>query len=228
MHRGAAALLLLASLGLPIAAWAAGGAHIVDDSEVEPAGHCHVEMWVSKFVPGDGYGNLGPACTLGKVPNLEVGGLLQHYWDEATNAPFAGPQAKLNLKPASSGFGLAVEFNGGVNLRTGDLGFAQALVPLTIPFLDDKVHLNLNVGWSYTNGTEAPHAMFYGAQVEADIGFGLSLMIEGFGRTNGVSGLQMGLRFTPNDGPIDFDLLAGNFFDTLSSRFFTVGVTVRF
>jgi len=206
---------------------AAGGAHIVDDSEVEKPGTCHYEFWVTRFVPGDGYANFAPACTLSQIPTLEFGGLLQHYWDEATNAPFLGPQVKLNLKPVSSGLGIAIEFNGGVNLRTGDLGFASALVPVTIP-VNDKVRVNLNAGWSYIGGVDIAHAMFYGAQVEAEVGFDLKLMIEAFGRSRGVNGVQMGLRYTPRDGPIDFDFLAGNFFDTASSRFFTVGVTVRY
>lgn len=205
---------------------AAGGAHIVDDSEVEAAGRCHAEFWVTRFVPGDGYGNFGPACTPEKIPYLEIGGVLQHYWDQATNAPFLGPQIKLNLQPASSGFGVAVEFNAGVNVTTGALGFATALIPVTIP-VNDNVKVNLNLGWSYVGGDRVNNALFYGAQVEAKVGFDLSLMIEAFGRTRGTNGIQMGLRFTPNDGPIDFDFLAGSFFGGDNARFFTVGVTYR-
>ena len=223
---GLACLLLAPFLPVPDVK-AAGGAHIVDDSEVETPGTCHYEFWVSKFVPGDGYANFGPACTLSKIPTLEVGGLFQHYWDQSTNAPFLGPQVKLNLRPASSGLGLGIEFNGGVNLRTGSFGFAQALVPVTLP-ITESVRINLNAGWSYVGGTDNANALFYGAQVEARIGYDLMLMLEGFGRSRGVNGVQMGLRYTPGDGPIDFDFLVGNFFDTLSSRFFTVGVTFRY
>ena len=142
---------------------AAGGAHIVDNSEVEEPGTCHYEFWVTRFVPGDGYANFGPACTLSKIPTLEVGGLFQHYWDEATNAPFLGPQVKLNLRPVSCGLGVAIEFNGGVNLRTGELGFASALIPVTIP-IGDKVKVNLNAGSSCIGGVDNANAMFYGAR----------------------------------------------------------------
>ena len=50
------------------------------------------------------------------------------------------------------------------------------------------------------------------------------------------SGAQAGVRWRPNDGPIDFDflvggsfdkVLAGEFLDKVSSLFFTVGVTLR-
>jgi hypothetical protein len=228
---GLACLLLLSFVSTE--ARAAGGAHIVDDSEVETPGVCHYEAWVTRFVPGDGYANFSPACTLSKMPTLEVGAIFQHYWDEATNAPLLGPSVKLNLRPASSGLGVAIEFNGGVNLRTGNFAVGQVIVPVTIPLLDDKVRVNLNAGWSYVRGADYPDALFYGAQVQADVGFDITLMLEAFGRAQGIaaalgaSGAQMGLRYTPRNGPIDFDFLAGGFFGSMSSRFFTVGVTFR-
>ena len=49
-------------------------------------------------------------------------------------------------------------------------------------------------------------------------------------------GRQAGIRWRPNDGPIDFDflvggsfdkVLAGEFLDKVSSLFFTIGVTLR-
>ncbi len=80
--------------------------------------------------------------------------------------------------------------------------------------------------------SDQPNALFYGGQFEAKVAWDVSLMLEVFGRAPGQVGTQLGLRYTPSvgsrDGPIDFDLLAGNFFDHGSSRFFTVGVTVRY
>jgi hypothetical protein len=39
----------------------------------------------------------------------------------------------------------------------------------------------------------------------------------------------MGLRYTPAAHPqFDFDLLVGSTYDELNTKFFTVGVTVRF
>ncbi len=222
---GLACLLLLPAF--PPEARASGGAHIVDDSEVETPGDCHYEFWVTRFVPGDGYANFSPACTPNKLPTLEVGVIVQHYWDQATNAPLLGPSVKLNLRPDSTGLGVAVEFNGGVNVKTGNLAAAQVIVPVTIP-LDERVRVNLNAGWSYVRGVDSPDALFYGAQVEAKVGFDLSLMIEAFGRAPGTGALQMGLRYTPKDGPLDFDFLAGSFLDSTSPRFFTVGVTFRY
>ena len=89
----------------------------------------------------------------------------------------------------------------------------------------------MNAGWSYLS-TEVPNAFFYGGQFVADVGWDLSLMIEAFGRApNGVAGMQMGLRYTPEIDlrtPFDFDLLVGSFFDQVTTRFFTIGVSIRF
>ena len=229
-------LVLLPALGIALLTMpflptggvlAAGGAHIVDDSEVETPGVCHLETWVTRFMPGDSYLNLSPACTTKRLPSLEIGVVDQHYWDQAVNAPLLGPAIKLNFRPETTGLGLGLGFNAGVNLRTGDLGLAQLIGLATIP-LDEKVKINLNAGWNYLRGVTYVDSLFYGAQVEAKVGWDVSLMVEGFGRAPGSGGFQMGLRYTPNDGWVDFDILAGSIIDSTSPRFFTVGVTVRY
>ena len=221
--------LLLLALVLPCrGAQAAGHAHIVDDSEVIAPGTCQVESWVTVFFTGDGFADTAPACTFTKLPFLEVGVNYQHLYGEFVNAPLFGPALKLNLQPESTGLGLGIGFNAGVNLQTGDLSFASAIMLVTIP-ITDKVRLSLNAGWSYFAGVETPpHALFLGGQFEAQVTPELLLMVEGFGRVGGFNGAQMGLRFTPNDGPIDFDLLVGSFFDSASAKFITFGMTVRF
>jgi hypothetical protein len=211
-------------------AWSAGGAQIVDDSEVVEPGTCQVEMWVTRFDPGDGYANITPACTMERLPRFEIGATFQHYWAEELNAPLLGPSLKLNLVPQDTGIGIGLIFNAGVNVRTGDLGLVSALVPISVP-LDDKVRFNFNVGWNYLADAEYRDALFLGAQVEAKVGGEVMLMLETFSRLpgwNGSFGAQMGLRYRPNDGPIDFDALVGGFFNADSARFFTLGVTVRF
>ena len=219
----ACALLAAATPG-----WAAGGAHFVDDAEVLEPGLCQVDLWVTRFDPGAGYANATPTCTLQSLPRLEWGVQFQHYWfnDTQTTDQIFGPTAKVNLIPEDTGIGLGFVFNSGVNLRTGNLELITPLALLTVP-LNDRVRFNFNAGWSYVRIAEYPDAFFWGGQVEAKVGSEVTLMLETFGRTPGIIGTQMGLRWRPNDGPIDFDLLVGNFFDQLSTRFFTVGVTVR-
>jgi hypothetical protein len=141
------ACLLLALLSCLHHAEAAGGAHIVDDSEVETPGVCHLEPWVTKFVSGDGYLNLAPACTTEKMPFLEIGAAFQHYWDQAINAELFGPAMKINFQKEITGVGVGLGLNAGVNLRTGELGVADLTMLVTLP-IDEKVKVNLNAGWS--------------------------------------------------------------------------------
>lgn len=226
-------LCLLLTFSLPIPeARAAGGAHIVDDAEVETPGTCHLEVWATRFVPGDGYFNLAPACTDKRVPWLEIGVAYQHYWDQVIAAPLFGPAMKVNFQSDPKGISVGLGLNAGVNLITGNLGASSLLALVTMP-AGDKVRLNFNAGWSYLRTEQHPNALFYGAQIEVDVGWDVSLMLEAFGRApNGLVGSQLGLRYTPriggHEGWFDFDVLVGNFFDATSTRFITLGVTVRY
>jgi len=214
------------------AAWAAGGAQIVDDSEVVDPGTCQLETWVTGFdiVGGGGYANATNACTLSSLPRLEFGLQFQHYWyaNVLGSDQLLGPSLKVNLIPQDTGVGLGLVFNGGVNMATGAFELGNLIMPVSIP-LNDKARINLNAGWSFIRVGQFQNALFYGAQIESKIGWEeVSLMLEMFGREPGFTGAQMGLRWRPNDGPIEFDLLAGTFFDTVNAKFFTVGITFRY
>lgn len=179
-------------------------------------------------MPGDGYLNVGPACTSTRMPCIAMGATLQHYWDQDINAPLFGPTLKFNFFPESTGVGLALGLNAGMNLKTGTVGIASLIILMSIP-LDERVNINVSGGWNYLpGGAGAPNAAFYGIQIESKVAWDVSLMLEVFGREPGIAGAQLGLRYTPNDGWVDFDILAGNSFDATSPKFFTVGVTVRF
>jgi hypothetical protein len=237
-NRWAALSLLLLSL-LPSlvlaprpAAWAAGGAQIVDDSEVVDPGTCQLETWVTGYdnVGGGGYANATNTCTLSSLPRLEFGLQFQHLWyaDILGSDQLLGPSLKVNLIPQDTGVGLGLAFNGGVNMATGEFELGTLIVPVSIP-LNDKARINLNAGWSFIRVGQFQNALFYGAQIESKIGWEeISLMLEVFGREPGFTGAQMGLRWRPNDGPLEFDLLAGSFFDTVNAKFFTVGITFRY
>lgn len=220
-------LLWVAAAALAGPTLAAGGAHVVDDSEVETPGTCHLELWVADFVPGDGYANVAPACTTLKMPWLEIGAAYAHYWDQTIAGPLIGPQLKINFQPASKGVGFGLGLTAAVNARTGDLGLASLIGLVTIP-VTEKFRINVNGGWSYLD-SDNPTAFFWGGQVEVDVGWDVTLMMEAFGRQPGVIGNQMGLRYTPAAHPrFDFDLLIGTTYDVSNTKFFTLGVTVRF
>ncbi|MSP76259.1 MAG: hypothetical protein EXR12_09000 [Rhodospirillaceae bacterium] len=211
-------------------AWAAGGAQIVDDSEVVDPGTCQLETWITRFDGAGGYANATNTCTLSSLPRLEFGLQFQHYWyrDTIGSDQLLGPSLKVNLIPQDTGVGLGLAFNGGVDMRTGEFELGTLLVPVSIP-LGERTRINLNAGWSFIRIAEFQNALFYGAQIETKIGWEeISLMLEVFGRQPGFTGAQMGVRWRPNDGPLEFDLLAGSFFDTVNAKFFTVGVTFRY
>jgi hypothetical protein len=227
----------LAAFVLASAALAAGGANVVEDSEVLEPGLCQVDLWVTRFDPGAGYANATPACTLESLPRLQWGAQFQYYWfnEPQVSDQLLGPTLKVNLVPEDKGVGVGVFFSSGVNLRTGDLELATLLVPVTIP-VNDHLRLNLNAGWQYLRIANTPDDFFWGAQAEAKVGDETTLMLETFGRARGATAAQMGVRWRPNDGPINFDflvggsfdkVLAGEFLDKVSSLFFTIGVTLR-
>ena len=207
---------------------AAGHAHVVDDAEVETPGTCHLELWTTVFLLGDGYGNGAPACTTLKMPFLEIGAAYAHYWDQVIGGPVFGPQMKVNFRSVENGgLGLGVALNAGVNLKTGDFGLGQIFGLVTVQ-VTEKVRFNFNTGWSYLNTAPVPNAVFYGGQFEATVFDDFLLMIEGFGRYPGVAGGQIGLRYTPGQGRIDFDLMFGALVDPAGTRTVTFGVTLRF
>jgi hypothetical protein len=215
-----------------LAAWAAGGAQIVDDSEVVDPGTCQLETWLTgyDYVGGGGYANATNTCTLASLPRLEFGLQFQHLWygDVIGSDQLLGPALKVNLIPQDAGVGLGLAFNGGVNMATGEFEIGTLIVPISIP-LNDKTRINLNAGWQFIRIAESRNGFFYGAQIESKIGWEeISLMLEVFGREPGFTGAQMGLRWRPNDGPLEFDLLAGSFFDAVNGKFFTVGITFRY
>ena len=223
---GLAALVLL--LALPLAdARAAGHAHIVDDADVETPGVCHLEVWTTNFMSGDGYANAAPACTLKSLPFVELGAGYAHYWGQTLSAPVFGPQIKVRFTDPSSALVLGLGMNGGVNLNTGNFETGSLLALATVP-IDKSVTFNFNAGWSYLRYVDHRHAFFYGGQFEAKIGGDVLLMIESFGRLSHSAGLQAGLRYTPKDGPIDFDFMIGSFLEAPQPLFITFGMTFRY
>ena len=226
MRSGLAALALM--LALPWAeARAAGHAHIVDDADVETPGVCHLEVWTTSFMSGDRLANAAPACTLKSLPMVELGAGYAHYWGQTFSAPVFGPQIKVRLTEPSSAVVLGLGLNGGVNLSTGNFETGSILALATVP-IDKSVNFNFNAGWSHLRYVDQRNAFFYGAQFEAKIAGDVLLMVESFGRVSNTAGLQVGLRYTPNDGPIDFDFMIGSFADAPNPLFITFGMTFRY
>ena len=217
----AAPLLLLAS-----SAWASGNSHVIDDSEIETPGVCHLEAWSTRFAPRHGLLNLSPACTRKAWPNLELGGTFQHGWDSGVDQATLGPAFKLTLRPEKSGLGLAITGASAWNLSSGQWETASLIAPVTLK-VNDKLRFNLNLGWSHSRAGAHLDAAFYGAQTEVDVARDLTVMVEAFQRDGDKAGGQAGLRWNPGGGRFDFDLVAGRRIDGATPRAVTLGLTVR-
>lgn len=220
--------LLAAVLAAAGQAQAAGGAHVIDDSEVGAPGSCQVDTWAALQEHHQKQISLAPACTPAALPWLELGANLGHDWRGSRHESRVGPALKLSLLPPDHGLGLGLKSEAGMDARTGRWTTAGWIVPVTLP-IRPWLRLNLNAGWTLDKDDESRrHAAFYGLQVEADLAAQVSLMAEAFQRKGSRSGYQAGARWNPGNGPLDLDLLVGRRVDGSDARQVTLGMSVRF
>lgn len=203
---------------------ASGGAHVVDDAEVETPGLCHAESWLTGFGSGRGLANLSPACTFNALPSIEFGAAIQHGWARGHRHTLIGPAVKLALRKPSRGFGLGVAVSAAVDTATGKTESAALLVPVTVD-LTPQVRTNFNLSYQWARSGDR-HGLVAGAQVEARVRGNLSVMAEGFVRDGAKPGFQAGVRWTPRAW-VDVDLLGGRRVDGTGARAVTLGVTLR-
>lgn len=220
----AGALLPLAFLAAA-PAFAAGGAHVVDDSAVETPGTCHLESWVTQSSGGQWLLNSSPACTREAWPDLEIGGFVSHAWSHDANDSVIGVTPKLSLRSEERGVGIAIATSLGYSIDHGRFETASVIVPVTIP-AGKRLRFNLNGGWQWSKAGQG-HALFAGGQIEFAMKPDLSLMAEGFTRDSGKAGGQLGVRWTTARDRIDVDLLAGRYVDGVTPTAFTIGITLR-
>jgi hypothetical protein len=223
----AAAFMLAAAWLPPDAAEAAGGAHVVDDAEVEDAGLCHLELWAIRFGrPRADLINAAPACTFAALPRLELGGAVSQIWADGEKELSFGPAVKVNMVPVSAGVGVGLAAALGFTDRKDRAETASLLVPLTTD-LSRQLRLNVNLGWVWTRTDPEPHSAFWGAQLNWDVRDDLALMGEAFGRDRGRPGYQGGVRWVTLGGTLDVDLLAAHRLDGVARYAFTLGLTLR-
>lgn len=137
-----------------------------------------------------------------------------------------GPAFKLNLRSVEKGLDVGVGATGGWSLHTGRLETASAVAPLALQ-LSEHLRVNLNGGWLYSRLGNHRHMAFVGAQVERQLTSKLSLMVEAFNRDRGRAGGQIGLRWTPGEGTVDLDIMAGHRLDGVGRSAITLGLTLR-
>jgi len=217
--------LLPATLLVPDIALAAGGPHVIDDSEVEAAGGCHLDIWVTRSSHDQRHATSGAGCTPEALPTLELGAFASHAWSPGSGDTLVGLTPKLTLRPAASGLGLALAGALGYGLDRSRLETAALIGAVTVP-AGDRLTLNLNAGWGWSQAGPG-HDLFVGAQAEFAAGPDVILMAEAFTRDHGRAGAQAGLRWTAGGGRVDVDLLAGRYLDGATPTSVTLGLTVR-
>ena len=198
---------------------------MIDDSEVEASGDCHVETWVTGSSGDQWLGNAGAGCTPEAIPALELGGYVAHAWSPESDETVIGVTPKLNLRPADSGLGVAVAGSLVYGADRSRLEAASLIAVVTVP-AGETVRVNLNAGWLWSDAGPGSE-LFGGAQAEWQVSPGLGLMAEGFARNHGKAGAHAGVRWTSGNGGVDVDLLAGRYVDGATPTSVTFGVTVR-
>lgn len=204
-------------------AFAAGGAHVIDDAAVETPGTCHLENWVTRSSGGQWLLISAPACTRAAWPNLEIGGFVSRTWSPGTDDTLIGLAPKLTLRSEERGIGLGISASAGYGVDRGRFETASVNVPVTIP-AGRRLRFNLNGGWQWSH---AGHDLFLGGQAEFALMPNLGLMGEGFTRARGKAGGQTGLRWTTAKGRMDVDFLAGRYLDGTTPTAITLGITLR-
>lgn len=218
-------LLIAAAMLAPQTALAAGGAHVIDDSEVEAAGDCHLETWLTRSSQDQWHANVGVGCTLEAVPMLELGGFVGQMRAPGSDETMLGITPKVTLRPAETGVGIALAGSLSYGLDRDRLETASLIAAITVP-AGEALRFNLNGGWVWSEAGPG-NELFAGAQAELAVVSRFTLMTEVFTRNHGKAGAQAGVRWTSGSGRIDLDLLAGRYVDGATATSVTLGFTGR-
>lgn len=226
----AVSALVAMTAGIPHdEARAAGGAFVVDDSDIADIGACKVESWTSFADNRDFVGVTLPACVVDLGRPVEVGAAFSGFragnvWDGGLTL-----KGKSNLVKAGVGtVGVALSGSVTLDVRTGDVTALSAAVPFTLP-LSDTLKININGGWTY-DPRNAQHLGLVGAGVEWNFVKPLTLIGEIFavlGEDQRNPRAQIGLRYTPVEA-FDIDVIYGRNVAGENADWITVGLNVRF
>lgn len=234
--QAAAASLAVALLSAaPSPAYAAGGAFVVDDSEIAKVGDCKVESWVSSADNREFIASSTPACVFNIFQPVELGAQFQRVRFDGEWGTAMILKAKTPMIPVDPGnIGLAVSGGNAIDLVTGEYLGAFVNVPVSLKF-GEQWRVNLNVGSLYDN----PHNLLWltwGGGFEWNFVKPLTLLGEVFGQVGHNDPLhpafsslraQLGLRYTPIES-MDVDVIYGRNISGVDANWITVGLNVRF
>jgi hypothetical protein len=233
--RTVAAALLLLALASSQPSHAGNGAIVVDDTDVDPVGHCKVDSWASFGSDRERIGVVSPGCVFdfGHPVDLALG--LQPARADGAWGTTAGVKLRTLMVPGGAG-AFSVLFSAGSNFdaRTGEPSNAFVNIPVTFQAME-TLKLNLNAGWLYDQTTRL-HWATWGTSVDWCVNNHFSLIGETFGvlgnrdpQRRGITDprTQLGLRFKPTEDT-DIDVIYGRNITGEKARWLTVGLNVRF
>ena len=213
---------------------AAGGAFAVDTADVNEAGSCKVESWLSAADNTDRAAVVNPACVLNVFREIEFSAQISRARSGGDWTTSVAPKAKTNLVPTAIGsFGFAAAFGASVDSRSGENTSMFAYVPATFRF-SDNVRVNLNGGWNWDRTLDR-HYLTYGAAIDVRLTEVVTWTGEVFGQAGAVSDdpyvvrprFQTGLRYRPIE-TFSLDLIYGRNITGENANWITVGTTIRF
>jgi hypothetical protein len=228
----AVAIAILPALSNPV--HAAGGAFVVDDSEVGKSGECKIESWASFASNADFLGVTSPSCVANLGQPVEFGFALARFRADGEWGSELLVKGKTSILSVETGK-LGVALSGGVafDLVTEDHSASTINVPATFQ-VSKQFKINVNAGWLYVRAEDL-NWVTYGAGFEWNLVKSVTLIGEVFGlagqnvepssRTN--PRRQLGLRFTAVES-IDIDLIYGHNIFGENANWITVGLNVRF
>lgn len=211
----AARLTLLTFLAICSGAALAGRPLVVDDANVNEAGHGQLEAWISRAQAGKNVYSLAPAFA--PVQGLEIGALLAR--DTGASVTLSALQAKWRISPSlEDGCNFGAVLGIAHAPGTPNTGYLNGLLTCNKPELG-SAHLNLGV----SKARGSPKALGWGVAYEREV-MGVTPHLEWFGSEGAKPTLQIGLR-----GNIAQDVqLDGSVGRTGAVTLYTVGTKFQF
>ncbi|NVN86451.1 MAG: hypothetical protein HXX15_10225 [Rhodopseudomonas sp.] len=227
------AILTVAALLLPGAAWAANGAYAVDAADISEVGSCKLESWISTATNTDFSAVANPSCVVNIGRPVELTLQANRARSDGDWSTTLSPKAKTVLVPTGIGkFGFSFEAGGSFDAQSGDNTVVFAVVPATYR-LSEVMRFNINAGWLWDRSVDQ-HYLSYGLGFDWKFTDTLQFTIEGYGLAGATEfssvnrpRVQSGVRYRPNE-IFSVDLIVGHNITGNGGNWITLGTTVRF
>jgi hypothetical protein len=144
-----ATTLLVAGLISGSAAHAAGGAFVVDDSDIGKPGDCKVESFFVTGRGGDFILSTSPACVVNAFVPVELGVQAARSRFDDVYGTSVTVKGKISIRPSEVGkVGLGLSAGTTWDLVAHENSGSFVNVPVTFA-LTEQFKININGGWSY-------------------------------------------------------------------------------